>query len=489
MRKVVAVLVMAAALIGSRAHAAATFQYLFDFNNSSSILTSVSSNGNVVVGQMPSGGTYVPCLWTQATGLVSMGRAPHLGAGGTALVSGDGSVVAASIGSPDSSYTTQGRWTQASGWQELMPPAPAGGGTLDGAYGNVFGLSGNGQTVVGLYSRPGPGNRAHASKWTKATGVVDLGGTVTGQASRANCVNYDGSVIAGWVEAPTGNWRPAAWDNGSLKLLTNFDGSGLVRPYPLGDGEVRAANFSGDIITGFSRDSLSGQRAAAMWRRTNGVWGPTQILGWVNGTQPPNSSSSGGINIASSVSADGKIVVGYCSFDGSQFGTTGLVWTPATGVVDVNVFLANNGVLVDPNFTIQTMVAVTPDGRQLFGYGQKLVSPYTRRAFKITLPGTLDAPPPAAVAGLQLAAPSPNPSSVRTRLEFDLPSAANAELSVFDAAGRRVATLVQGDLPAGRHSASWDGVAAGGERVAAGLYFARLSTPQGSVSRRIVRSN
>jgi len=78
---------------------------------------------------------------------------------------------------------------------------------------------------------------------------------------------------------------------------------------------------------------------------------------------------------------------------------------------------------------------------------------------------------------------------VRTRLEFDLPSAANAELSVFDAAGRRVATLVQGDLPAGRHSASWDGVAAGGERVAAGLYFARLSTPQGSVSRRIVRSN
>jgi hypothetical protein len=221
-----------------------------------------------------------------------------------------------------------------------------------------------------------------------------------------------------------------------------------------------------------------------MWKRTNGVWGPTQILGWVDGTEPQY-----GINIASAVSYDGSIAVGYCSFDGGPFGTTGFVWTPGTGVKDVNEFLANNGVLVDPNFTIQNMVAVTPDGRQLFGYGQNLVAPYTRRAFKITLPATADAPRPAAVAGLHLAAPSPNPSSSRTQLDFDLPSAANAELSVFDAAGRRVATLVQGDLPAGRHSAAWDGLTAGGGRAAAGLYFARLTTLQGSVSRRIVRSN
>jgi flagellar hook assembly protein FlgD len=94
-----------------------------------------------------------------------------------------------------------------------------------------------------------------------------------------------------------------------------------------------------------------------------------------------------------------------------------------------------------------------------------------------------------AAAGLELAAPCPNPSAAATRLDFTLPSASSAELSVFDAVGRRVATLVQGDLPAGRHSASWDGHAAGGGQVAAGLYFARLATQQGTVSRRIVRSN
>jgi len=479
MRKLVAVLATAAALIGSRAQAAATFQYLFD----NGYPISVSNDGSVVAGN-GADSHYTPFRWTQATGFVSLGRPQMVGGGGIPGVSADGKRVASSIGSLDSTYTTQGIWNLGSGWQELMPPPPADGGTVDGTYGNVYGLSGNGQTVVGLYWRPGQGNHAHASKWTLAGGVVDLGGTTTGQASRANCVNYDGSVIAGWVETPHGPWRPAAWVNGSLVLLTNFDDSGLNGPYLYGDGEARATNFSGDLIVGFSRDSLTHARSAAMWKRTNGVWGPTQILGVVDGTDPSN-----GINIASAVSYDGKIAVGYCSFDGTSFGTTGLVWTPATGVIDVNEFLANNGVLVDPNFTIQSMTTMTQDGRQLFGYGQMLVAPYTRRAFKITLPATADAPQPVTTARLLLAAPNPNPSSATTQLDFALPSAASAELTVFDAAGRRVATLVQGDLPAGRHSATWDGRAASGERAAAGLYFARLTTPQGSVSRRIVRSN
>jgi uncharacterized membrane protein len=474
MRKAVAVLATVATLLGSSAHAAATFEYLFD-NGYPAV---VSSDGSVVVGNGASG-QYIPFRWSQATGFVSLGRPQNGGAGGAPGASADGTRVASSIGSLDGTYTTQGLWTLGSGWQELMPPTPADGGSVDGSYGNVWALSGNGEVVVGLYWRPGHGNRAHASKWTQATGVVDLGGTTTGQASRANCVNHDGSVIAGWVETPEGPWRPAAWDNGTLVLLTDYDPTTIA-----GSGECRAVNASGGIITGFASDPVSHQRAAAMWKRTNGIWGPTQILGWVDGSEPWN-----GINIASAVSYDGSIVVGYCSFDGTPFGTTGLVWTAATGVIDVNEFLANNGVLVDPNFSIQNMTAVTPDGRQLFGYGQMLTPPYTTRAFRITRSITAGVTPPVKVAGLALAAPSPNPSSSRTRLDFELPAAASAELAVFDASGRRVATLVDGEQPAGPHSATWDGRSAGGERVAAGLYFARLTTPQGSISRRIVRAN
>jgi uncharacterized membrane protein len=473
MKKAIAVLATCFAVLASPAHATTTFAFIFD----GGYPLAVSNDGSVVAGQLVStGGVF---RWTQLSGVVPLGRNQHLGAGGTVGISANGLVIASSIGSPDSSYTTQGRWTQATGWQELMPPTPPDGGLSDGSYGNIWSLSGDGTTPVGLYWRPGQGNRAHASKWTQATGVVDLGGTTTGQASRANGVNYDGSVIAGWVETPTGPWRPAAWVNGSLVLLTDYDESGGI---PAGSGEARATSPSGDIVVGYARDEASNQRAAAMWVRSDGVFGPTQILGWVDGSEPAN-----GINIAQAVSASGKIAVGYCSFDGSPFSTTGFVWTPSDGVIDVNQWLGDHGVLVDPNFTIQSLTAMTPDGTQIFGHGQMLTSPYARRAFRITTTDVAAAPPTAAVVRLELSAPSPNPSRLAQRVEYALPAATSIDLSIYDASGRRIATLVHGDVPEGRRSVVWNGRESNGRTVTPGLYFARLQTPQGSAACRLVR--
>jgi uncharacterized membrane protein len=471
MKKAVVVLATGITLMASAAHAAVTFDYIFD----GGYPLAVSTNGTVIAGNDLN---YTSFRWTQATGMVSLGRPMVVGGGGTPDISADGTRIAYSIGSLDDSYSTQGLWTLGYGWQELMPPTPPDGGMIDGSYGSAWGLSGDGNTVVGLYWRSGQGNRAHASKWTQATGVVDLGGTTTGQASRANGVNYDGSVIAGWVETPQGNWRPAAWVNGSMVLLTEFDGVISVA----GSGEARATSSNGDIIVGFSSDPESHQRAASMWRRTDGVFGPTEILGWVEGSQPEY-----GNNIPYAVSDDGNLVVGYCTFDGTPFATTGFVWTPSTGVVDVNQWLADNGVLVDPNFTIQSLSAMTPDGTQIFGYGQMLIPPYTRRAFRITNPNIVAVPPAVPAARIELSAPSPNPSSSAARMELALPTATTVDLSVYDATGRRVATLLHSDLPAGRRSVQWNGREASGRLVTPGVYFARLVTPQGSAVRRIVR--
>jgi uncharacterized membrane protein len=479
MKKAVAVFAAGFALLATQAYSAVTFDFIFD----GGAPVSVSSNGSVVTGTLATG-DYGGFRWTQATGLVSLGR-PQVGnGGGVPGISADGTRIGYSIGSLDNSYRTQGLWTLGSGWQELMPPPPPDGGTVDGSYGSVWDISGDGNTVVGLYWRPGVGNRAHASKWTQATGVVDLGGTITGQASRANGVNHNASVIVGWVETPTGPWRPAAWVNGSLVLLTDYDDSGM---FLIGNGEAKATSTNGDIIVGFSTDADSHQRAASMWKRTDGVFGPTELLGWVDGTEPGSGTSSGGLNIPWAVSDDGSIVVGYCSFDGSPFNPTGFVWTPGTGVVDVNQWLADQGVLVDPNFTIQNLTTMTPDGTKIFGYGQMLTPPYTMRAFRINVPNTVAAPLAAPVARIELSAPSPNPSSSATRMELALPLAASVDLSVYDASGRRVATLMHSELPVGRRAVTWDGREASGRPVAAGLYFARLVTPQGSAMRRIVR--
>jgi len=69
----------------------------------------------------------------------------------------------------------------------------------------------------------------------------------------------------------------------------------------------------------------------------------------------------------------------------------------------------------------------------------------------------------------------PNPFNPRTTVSFDLSSAGRAVLEAFDLRGRRVATLLDAELPAGSHAAVWDG-GAGEPPPAAGAYLLRLRT-------------
>lgn len=68
----------------------------------------------------------------------------------------------------------------------------------------------------------------------------------------------------------------------------------------------------------------------------------------------------------------------------------------------------------------------------------------------------------------------PNPFNPVTGIAFSLERPSRAVLRIFDTAGREVRTLVDGDLPAGPHSVSWDGRNGRGEAVASGIYFYRL---------------
>ena len=82
-----------------------------------------------------------------------------------------------------------------------------------------------------------------------------------------------------------------------------------------------------------------------------------------------------------------------------------------------------------------------------------------------------------AFPGLALALTSGNPASrgTTTVLHFALPRAAHARLDVYDVAGRLVATVFDGALPAGPGEFRWNGDGATGRSVGAGLYFYRLS--------------
>ena len=82
---------------------------------------------------------------------------------------------------------------------------------------------------------------------------------------------------------------------------------------------------------------------------------------------------------------------------------------------------------------------------------------------------------------LTLAQSYPNPAAGLARIEFSLPAAAEVELTVYDLAGRRVDTLVDGPLAAGRHAVAWDAAT-----VSPGVYLYRLTTPDDILTRRLV---
>jgi rhodanese-related sulfurtransferase len=90
---------------------------------------------------------------------------------------------------------------------------------------------------------------------------------------------------------------------------------------------------------------------------------------------------------------------------------------------------------------------------------------------------------------LSLWAAAPNPFSTGTELTYEIPAErgpTHIALTVYDARGRKVATVVDGVQDPGTGRAVWGGVDSGGRPVASGVYFYRLSWDDQSKTRRVV---
>jgi nitrite reductase/ring-hydroxylating ferredoxin subunit len=98
----------------------------------------------------------------------------------------------------------------------------------------------------------------------------------------------------------------------------------------------------------------------------------------------------------------------------------------------------------------------------------------------VDLPDFVSAEAGADAPVLDLAPPAPHPVTTEARLRYTLPAPGPVRVEVFDAAGRRVAVLVDGLQAAGPHSAAWDARA-----TAPGTYVVRL-TAAGEVRTRAV---
>ncbi|WP_442485627.1 hypothetical protein [Aeoliella sp. SH292] len=212
----------------------------------------------------------------------------------TQLFSDSGSVVAGRFGSP---FT---------GWMYLWQPGvgvstyatPVGYENL-----SIRAISKDGSVVGGTINRSSVTDRAtQIVRWDAAHGFEFLGrlSQSFGDASSLRDLNYDGSVFTGYGETPNGT-HALRWsrDTGLADLGTLGTSNPFYDPSSSGD----AVSADGTVIAGSTTRSGSSYSAAAIWSISGGWYVPNQLPG----------------TLAASffdVNSDGTMAVGYAQVGG-----------------------------------------------------------------------------------------------------------------------------------------------------------------------------
>lgn len=81
---------------------------------------------------------------------------------------------------------------------------------------------------------------------------------------------------------------------------------------------------------------------------------------------------------------------------------------------------------------------------------------------------------------------STNPFSQSTTISYTLPQAGRVALSIWDAGGRCVRTLIDTNEAEGNHSIRWDGADNRGNLLPTGIYFLRIDADRSMLTRKVV---
>jgi len=190
--------------------------------------------------------------------------------------------------------------------------------------------------------------------------------------------------------------------------------------------------------------------------------------------------------------------IGYAIIQNWSFNTELIRFDPSTGT--------KTGTLYAPGDYVIPDIDVSPDG-ELFVcdrtpvkpgvriYDAATATPITTNPIDVGLPPyditfsvpvqtgvAEDMPPAAASLGLAF----PNPFNPATTIPFRLDRPAHVTLSVYDAAGRRVALLLDDTQSAGERQVVWDGRDEALREVPSGVYFARLVVAGHTAVRKLV---
>jgi hypothetical protein len=307
----------------------------------------------------------------------------------------------------------------------------------DGAHGAIaaWALSEQVRQHVVMQHLPGDGTIDPA--WSDTGRVVSHG--AENQFDPVLCGDERGGVYVAWEETPyTQASRHLAHLSATGAIDPDWPTGGLLLGLPSGRGRVTNLlpdGKDGTIATCFVLHEDGTQSAFAQHVKASGRFDPA----WPAGGQTLIAPAS--IVFRPAVVPDG---------DGGELAAWSARGVPAQGSDAFASSVRSNG---------RPVRAGDPDG--MAGGGTLLPD------------GT--AGPPVSRLSLVLASGNPASRGKATVLRFALPHAARARLDVFDVAGRLIATVFNGAMPAGPGELRWNGYDTTGRSVRAGLYFYRLS--------------
>ncbi|TWI04718.1 hypothetical protein IP90_00853 [Luteimonas cucumeris] len=308
----------------------------------------VSGNGSYITGGFQ--GYQAPgWIWSEKSGLQVIPSA-----GPVKIDANARQMVADFLG--DDGIARSGFWLGGENWRELTGGFEL-GEPCDSTLTSTYDISDSGNTVVGLAYADGCGGwdekgTVFAYHWTPANGYVPLYGT--GNWTRANAVNANGSVVVGWndIDDAYPGRQGAYWKNGEFHRITPNPDSYF--------GEAMDVSADGSVIVGaYGLDMETFTNQA--WRYTEA--GGPQVLGTLEVPGLPDFMNSG---IASVVSNDGKVVMGFSGF---AFQREPFIWTEALGMRNLGEFLIEQGFSAVEQWNLNTPTAFSGNGKLIAGFG------------------------------------------------------------------------------------------------------------------------
>jgi len=299
-------------------------------------------------------------------------------------------------------------------------------------------------TTAGTYTVALTATNAYGSNTLTKTSYI------TASAVTQSCDDFADGSITNWLNK-SGTWTATG---GYMK--GNSTTSNARTTSPFGSYSTATINCSVRMNTGRSARNariIFGYTNTTNYRYVQGddVGNTWKIYEMVNGTSSQKASWSASISSATWYAVTVKVAsTGVVTL---TVGTTTLGSYTFSSVITGPVGVGYNNSNSDfDNFCVSSAVSASNDWIEM-GNG----------VADATLPD-----------GFLLSQNYPNPFNPTTKIEFNLPTASDVTLEVYNVLGQRVITLVEGPQAAGLHSVTWNSVDQSGHTVSSGIYFYRL---------------